>query len=158
MARESEKHRIRLVEYEGGHWDFEADCPVATPGTTERRIREIENLARAWASAAARGDRRGVREHMRKTLVTSIHTNKGIDRIGFVERFEEDPGVRYRAEFDALDRLGLLGIADDVVVPTEIGRFFRDELSVSLYSPTVREKLASEGMKYGMFFRKDRYV
>jgi oxygen-independent coproporphyrinogen-3 oxidase len=97
-------------------------------------------------------------ELMRKAMVTGMHTNKGISVPDFKTRFNADPREVFSAEISGISDDGVLAINDRYITPTEIGRFFSDELSVKFYSPDVREKLNSLGMKYGMFFESDRYA
>lgn len=97
-------------------------------------------------------------ESMRKVMVTGMHTNKGVCVSDFAARFGQTPMEAFPKEIDRLVGLDVLQVADDHVTPRGIGRFFSDELSLQFYSPQVREELAGLGMRYGMFFEKDRYA
>lgn len=97
-------------------------------------------------------------ELMRKSCVMGMHTNRGVSLDGFSRRY----GVSVVDECaDAIERMrsrGLIHVKDGYLCPTEMGRFFSDEISVEFYSDEVKRQLASLGMKYGMFFENDRYA
>lgn len=95
---------------------------------------------------------------MRKTWVLGFHTSRGIDTARFREHFGVDATQDVADELAQARALGLLEEHADRVQPTELGYFFGDELSVRFYSPPVRERLAALGMKYGMFWERDRYA
>jgi oxygen-independent coproporphyrinogen-3 oxidase len=97
-------------------------------------------------------------ELMRKTFALGVHTSTGIPRQGFARMFGEDPLDVFGPEIASAVALGWFEVTPDAVVPTELGYFFGDELSVRFYSPAVRGKLDALGMKYGMFFEQDRYA
>jgi len=95
---------------------------------------------------------------MRKSMVLGVHTSQGIDRPAFFSKFGVDPREFFADEINAACQLGLIEVSDDAIVPTELGYFFGDELSVSFYSPSIAAELADLDMKYGMFFEQDRYA
>ena len=49
-------------------------------------------------------------------------------------------------------------VSEHSMLPTKKGRFFCDELSVKFYPSSVRDRLDAENLKYGMFFKEDKYV
>ncbi len=95
---------------------------------------------------------------MRKVFVLGFHTNSGILLRDFHEHFGVDPIEMVGEELAEAEGLGLLERDKSRVRPTELGYFFGDELSVRFYSPRVRAVLDELGMKYGMFWERDRYV
>jgi oxygen-independent coproporphyrinogen-3 oxidase len=104
------------------------------------------------------GQRLDKDELMRKAMVTGMHTNRGVSVDDFERRFGESPLAVFRAELDRLFRIGVLALNRGYIEPTEVGRLFSDELSLQFYSPNVRRKLEGLGMRYGMFWEKDRYA
>lgn len=97
-------------------------------------------------------------ESMRKVMVMGMHTNKGISINGFKERYNEDPCVYFNKEISELKKIGLLQMSGGNIQPTEMGRFFSDEISVYFFSKSVKAKLESLGMQYGMFWERDKYA
>lgn len=97
-------------------------------------------------------------ELMRKSVVTSMHTNRGLSIGDFLDRFYVDPLAEFRVEIESAQAAGLLEVVDGHIRPTKQGRFFSDELSVHFYSLAVKKSLHDLGKKYGMFFEDDKYV
>ena len=98
-------------------------------------------------------------ELMRKCMAMGMHTNRGVSTRDFYHRFGTDIRSEFAPEIDRMIELGLLELNDGHLRPTELtGRFFSDELSVAFYSARVRKFLENIGMKYGMFFERDKYA
>ena len=97
-------------------------------------------------------------EMRRKAMVLGIHTNAGISIEEFCDQFEIDPRDTFDQQLYRLERIGLLEQIDGYIRPTELGRFFSDEICLCFYSPRVRAELEPLKMRYGMFFEEDRYV
>jgi oxygen-independent coproporphyrinogen III oxidase len=93
-----------------------------------------------------------------KAMVQGMHTNPGVPVAGFEAKFGVTPFETFPDEISRLCNLGLLEVAERHVRPTAMGRFFTDEISLCFYADSVKEKLASEGMRYGMLFEADKYV
>lgn len=104
------------------------------------------------------GQRLGPDEIMRKAMVLGMHVSAGVDLDEVQRKFDVDPSRLFAAEIAEACELGLLRLDGSRVRPTDLGYFFGDELSVKFYSPAVREQLDGLGMKYGMFWERDRYA
>lgn len=91
-------------------------------------------------------------EMMRKDFILSTHTNKGLNINSFLNKYNEDPLEYFQNEIKELRSHNLIDI-DEHIKPTEYpGRLFADEISVFLYSNSVKQSLNQQGMKYGMFW------
>lgn len=95
---------------------------------------------------------------IRKSFVLGVHTSKGINIADIEHTFGTDSYRFLEQEITMLIELGLLEQKATSLVPTELGYFFGDEISTVFYAPWVKNKLSEHGMRYGMFFEKDKYT
>jgi oxygen-independent coproporphyrinogen-3 oxidase len=76
---------------------------------------------------------------MRREMVFAMKLTEGLDIEQFKNRHKTEPEFYFRKEIETLSNLGLLDVANNKIMLTDLGRLFSDQVAEFFYSDSIKQ-------------------